>query len=232
MKARDMLIYHGLPVFIILFPFAWVGMVGNDHMLKGESGFVEVTTALFLFIAICICFSSLAITRRERMSGYLEAWVVLLILGATYFLLEEISYGQHIFHWGTPETLKKLNDQGETNLHNISALFDQVPRTLLTICVLVGGVIMPLYRYFRHSPLTEDNRFYWQWPTMDCVTVGLLVILLRPVFDVFETHTVNTGETKEQMFALFILLYCLSLRSRLKQKAQAGSAQAAAAGDG
>lgn len=232
MKARDMLIYHGLPVFIILFPFAWVGMVGNDHMLKGESGFVEVTTALFLFIAICICLSSLAITRRERMSGYLKAWVVLLILGATYFLLEEISYGQHIFHWGTPETLKKLNDQGETNLHNISALFDQVPRTLLTICVLVGGVIMPLYRYFRHSPLTEDNRFYWQWPTMDCVTVGLLVILLRPVFDVFETHTVNTGETKEQLFALFILLYCLSLRSRLKQKAQAGGVHAAAAGDG
>jgi hypothetical protein len=107
-----------------------------------------------------------------------------------------------------------------------------VPRTLLTIGILVGGVIMPLYRYFRHVPLTEDNRFYWQWPTMDCVTIGFLVILLRPVFGVFETHTINTGETKEQLFALFILLYCLSIHARLKQKARAGSASSAEPGRG
>jgi hypothetical protein len=86
---------------------------------------------------------------------------------------------------------------------------------------------MPLYRYFRHSPLSENNRFYWQWPTIDCVTIGLLVILVRPVFEVFETHTINTGETKEQLIALFILLYCLSIHARLKHKAKAGSTNAA-----
>jgi len=227
MKTRDLLIYHGLPLLMILFPFVWVGIVGNDRMLKGEAGFVELSTALFLFIAIGISVSSLAITRRLNLSAYLKGWLVLLILGATYFALEELSYGQHIFGWGTPETLKQLNDQGETNLHNISALFDQVPRALLTIGILVGGVIMPLYRHFRHSPLPENNRFYWQWPTMDCVTIGLLVVLVRPVFEVFETHTINTGETKEQLIALFILLYCLSIHARLKHKAKAGSANAA-----
>jgi len=232
MKNKNLLIYHGFPVLLLVFPFIWVGIVGNDHMLKGEAGFVELTTALFLFIAIGISFSSLAIIRRLNLSGYLKAWVVLMILGATYFALEELSYGQHIFHWGTPEALKKLNDQGETNLHNISALFDQVPRMLLTAGILVGGVIMPLYRYFRHSQLAENNRFYWQWPTMDCLTIGLLVTLLRPVFGVFETHTINTGETKEQLFALFILLYCLSIHARLKQKARAGSAGGVAPGRG
>jgi hypothetical protein len=233
MKTRDLLVYHGLPLFLILFPFAWVGIVGNDHMLKGESGFVEITTALFLLAAIVVNIPSLAMTRRLNMSGYTRAWVVLMILGATYFMLEEISYGQHIFHWSTPEPLKELNDQGETNLHNISALFDQVPRTLLELAILVGGVIMPLYRHFRHIRLTESDRLYWQWPTMDCVTAGLIVTLLRPVFSVFETSTINTGETKEQLFGLFILLYCLSLHTRLRRKARTGSAtEVAQAGQG
>jgi hypothetical protein len=35
---------------------------------------------------------------------------------------------------------------------------------------------------------------------------------------VFETEAINTGEMKENLFALFILLYCLSLHSRLRQK--------------
>lgn len=232
MKNRDLLLYHGLPLLVLLFPFLWVGAVGNDRFLKSEAGFVELSTALFLFIAIGYCISALTVTRREHMSRYLRAWLVLLIAGAAYFALEELSYGQHIFGWGTPDALRELNDQEETNLHNVHALFDQVPRALLTLGILVGGVIMPLYRYFRKSALVESNRFYWQWPTMDCVTIGLLVILIRPIFSVFETDVVNTGETKEQMFALFIMIYCLSLHARIRKKAAAKNTVAAQARQG
>jgi hypothetical protein len=221
MKNKDLLFYHGLPLLVILFPFLWVGIVGNDRFLKSETGFVELSTALFLFIAIGVCISSLRITRRLHLSRYLRAWLVLLIAGAAYFALEELSYGQHLFGWDTPDALKDLNDQEETNLHNVHALFDQVPRALLTLGILVGGVIMPLYRHFRHSPLSESNRFYWQWPALDCVTIGLMVILIRPFFSLFETDTINTGETKEQLFALFIMIYCLSLNARLRLKAAA-----------
>jgi hypothetical protein len=219
MKPANLMLYHGLPILILLFPFLWVGMVGNDHMLKGESGFTELSTVLFLFIAIGFCISSMTLTRRLGMSGFNKAWLLLLIAGATYFALEELSYGQHIFGWGTPEVLNTLNDQQETNLHNVHALFDQVPRALLTLGILVGGVILPLYRTFRSRPLREDARFYWQWPTMDCVTVGLLVILFRPIFTIIETDVISTGENKEQFFALFIMLYCLSLHARLRSRA-------------
>jgi hypothetical protein len=139
-------------------------------------------------------------------------------MGATYFALEEISYGQHMFGWSTAETWKQLNDQDETNLHNVTALFDQVPRALLSLGILIGGVILPLYRHFRGIKLDESSRFYWQWPTLDCVTIGLMVILIRPVLTVFETDAINTGETKENLIALFILLYCVSIHSRLRQK--------------
>ena len=218
MNSRKLILYHGLPLLVILFPLVWYASVGSDWLLKGEAGIIENMTVLFLVVAIGFNISSLARSRRLALSGFLNSWLLMLIMGAAYFALEEISYGQHMFGWGTGETWKELNDQEETNLHNVHALFDQVPRALLTLGILIGGVVLPLYRHFRDIKLDESSRFYWQWPTLDCVTIGLLVILIRPILSVFETEAINTGEMKENLFALFILLYCVSLHSRLRQK--------------
>jgi hypothetical protein len=216
MKSTNPLLFHGMPLLVIVFPFIWVALAGNDRMLKGEAGIVENATVIFLVVAIGYCVSSLILAKRQDLSGNLKAWLVLLILGAAYFALEEISYGQHMFGWGTADAWKELNDQDETNLHNVHALFDQVPRALLTLGILIGGVILPLYWKYRGIERDESDRFYWQWPTMDCVTIGLLVILIRPILSLVEIDIVNTGETKENLFALFIMLYCISLRSRLR----------------
>jgi hypothetical protein len=222
-KKNNLLLYHGLPLFALVFPFIWVALAGNDRALKGESGMVEIATFLFLVIGIGFCVSSLTITRRIELSAYLKGWLLLLIMGATYFALEEISYGQHMFGWGTVDSWKELNDQDETNLHNVHALFDQVPRALLTLGILIGGVLLPIYRHFRDIQLDENNRFYWQWPTIDCVSIGLLVILIRPIQSLIDSDVISTGESKEMFFALFILLYCVSLHSRLRLKAEVAS---------
>jgi hypothetical protein len=227
MKSKDLFVYHGFPLMVLLFPFAWVALAGSDRMLKGEAGIVENATVIFLVIAIGFCIASLGKVNRLSLSGFLTAWLFILIMGSTYFALEEISYGQHMFGWGTAETWKELNDQDETNLHNVHALFDQVPRALLSLGILFGGVVLPFYRHFRNIRLDETNRFYWQWPTLDCVTIGLLVILIRPVFSLIETDIVNTGETKENLIALFILLYCVSIHARLKLKLARAQAESA-----
>ena len=223
MKYKNPLLYHGFPLLVIVFPFIWVAMAGNDRMLKGEAGIVENATVIFLVVAIGYCISSLILAQRQELSVYLKAWLVLLILGAAYFALEEISYGQHMFGWDTAESWKELNDQDETNLHNVHSMFDQVPRALLTLGIFVGGILLPLYWKFRGIERDESDRFYWQWPTLDCVTIGLLVILIRPVLSIVDTDVINTGETKENLFALFILLYCVSLRSRLRLRGEASA---------
>ena len=217
MNARNLILFHAFPPLALLYPFVWTAIVGNHDAIKGESGVVELTTVLWLIVAIGICISSFNITRRLEIRGWLKAWLVVLILGALYFALEELSYGQHIFGWKAGATMSKLNDQQETNLHNISAVFDQLPRTLLELGILIGGIVMPLYRHFRNIRLEPSNRLYWQWPTMDCVTIGLMVILLRPVFSVIETRVINTGEAKENLMAMFIMLYCISLWFRLRK---------------
>jgi len=223
MNIRKLILYHCLPLSVILLPLSWYAITGDYSVFKRESGIIENTTVLFLVVAIGFCVASLSRTNRLALPGFLKAWLFILILGAAYFALEEISYGQHMFGWGTAETWKELNDQDETNLHNVHPLFDQVPRALLSLGILVGGVLLPLYRHFRDIKLDESSRFYWQWPTLDCITVGLLVVLIRPILTVFETDAINTGETKENLIALFIMLYCISIHSRLRQKVLPGA---------
>ncbi|MEM7562113.1 MAG: hypothetical protein AAF353_03570, partial [Pseudomonadota bacterium] len=213
-----------LPAFVVALPFIGYLIFGSDRFMKGEAGIIENLTVLFLCVSIGFCISSMSYTRDEGLPQTLKIWLVILIAGAAYFALEEISYGQHMFGWGTADSWKELNDQDETNLHNVHAIFDQVPRGLLTLGILIGGVIMPLYRHFRNIKLEESNRLFWQWPTLDCVTIGLMVILVRPILDAFEFEFINIGEVKEVLFALFILLYCVSLHARLKQRHLLGQA--------
>ena len=111
MNTRNSILYHVFPPLTLVFPFVWVALVGNDHALKGESGFVEVTTVLWLVVAIGFCISFMHIAGRLEIRGWLQAWLIIMILGSLSFGLEEISYGQHIFHWKTGETMYKLNEQ-------------------------------------------------------------------------------------------------------------------------
>ena len=185
MKHRHLLIFHGIPLTVILFPFVWYTIFGDEY-LKGEDRIVENATVLFLFIAIGSCFSSLILANRLRIRSFLRTWLFLLKIGSAYFAGGKISYGQHMFGWETAELWKELNKQDETNLHNTHAMFNTVPRALLTLAILIGGVILPIYRRFRNIPLDESSRLYWQWPTIDCVTIGLMVILIRPLLSLIE----------------------------------------------
>ena len=52
---------------------------------------------------------------KQRLYGVVFLMVCLM---AIFIAGEEISWGQRIFGWQTPEALAELNRQGETNLHN------------------------------------------------------------------------------------------------------------------
>jgi len=48
------------------------------------------------------------------------------------------------------------------------------------------------------------------------MTISLLVILIRPAFQVLDVEFISTGEMKEILMALFIMIYCISIRRRLR----------------
>lgn len=190
----------------------------HDRLLT-ENGPVETLQ----FILLVWAFAVAVLVLRElkfRPPVYLSFWALLAALGCFYVGGEEVSWGQHFLNWDTPAYWAALNDQEETNLHNTSAWFDQKPRLLLEIGVIVGGLLLPLYRRLGKKPLpawlakiAPPGRF---WP------VALLVLVIKCA-DKFGGATqiymfARASEVIEFYLYYFILLYLMDLRVRLKDE--------------
>lgn len=98
--------------------------VENIRLVGIEDGPLENMGALAFFIASLLFFALFI-----KSAGYgntigsfrTRKNIFYLGLGILFFVAfgEEISWGQRIFGWDTPDMLLEINAQGETNLHNI-----------------------------------------------------------------------------------------------------------------
>jgi hypothetical protein len=73
------------------------------------------------------------------------ALTVLAALSCLYIAGEEICWGQVIFGWQEPELVSATNREGEFSLHNEFGMLERLPRALLEIGVVVGGLIIPAW---------------------------------------------------------------------------------------
>lgn len=214
-----------LPVVVALFPYIMRLIdVNTDGYVFGERGIIENFTFIVLFAAIVIGVMSFLKLNSFEFPVF-KFWLMLLVLGCIYYAGEEVSWGQHWFGWGTPEGWMEVNDQGETNLHNTSALLDQVPRMLLTIAAVVGGVMIPVFFLMRDKVFSTNEFFGWLWPSYVNIPVCLLAVLVSlhekayKLFDTTVPHIldIRAGETKECLLAMFLFMYIASFYTRLKQ---------------
>ena len=92
------------------------------HALSLEDGSVEDVSELALLLA-CGIFAVHFVNGLRRRGSWPQRLDQLVMLGLAAVLfvvaMEEISWGQRLFHFGTPERLSELNWQHEFNLHNI-----------------------------------------------------------------------------------------------------------------
>ena len=65
--------------------------------------------------------------------------------------LEEISWGQRLFGWGTPQALSEINKQQETNIHNIAAKWTEE-------ILLIGAAILALAASLARAVLHRQRR--------------------------------------------------------------------------
>ncbi len=227
-KDLPKIIWFVIPLFVALMPYvARIINLETDRYMYSEFGIIENLTVLFLFVTIIVCIMYLVSEKRFNFVGF-KFWMGLFLLGAIYYAGEEISWGQHFFGWETPEHWTNVNDQQETNLHNTSALFDQIPRSLLSLAALIGGVIVPIYRKVKQYTPNLDSLNYWLWPTSVCLPSALLALLVswhEKVYEFFDINIpimldIRAGETKECLLALFMMMYVLSIwyRNRVIKK--------------
>jgi hypothetical protein len=198
--------------------------------MRGELGLVENLTVAFLLAAL-LC-ALLCHRRRARVHWRPFGPATLLVAAGLFFFAgEEASWGQHWLGFAPPESIAARNDQGEFNLHNdpfFEKLLDQLPRLILTLAALAGGVVAPLVRRargLRGRDFSSAGPWGWVWPSFECMPSAILALtvsLPKKAFEGLERPMpslldFSPGETKEYCLALFLLVYLYSLYLALRE---------------
>jgi len=156
-----------------------------SEWLHDEDGAVEWFGTIALFVASALAFSAWLATRHNPDYRGLKR---LVLLGLALVLLfgagEEISWGQRIFGWGTPDEIAEVNRQGETNVHNLKFWgFLNITRLAalfwLTFIVLIPAVcaVRPAFRrmierFVPVLPLSLGIVFVYLYVVMKSVQYG------------------------------------------------------------
>jgi len=130
------------PVLLMLIGASSALFGKNAYLwVTGEDGIAENLQVLIYIVTLVLALSA---TRRYWQAK--ERLIALLYIGLCLGLLfltgEEISWGQRLFGWGTTGVFAEINQQQETNLHNIKGVQD----LFKWVQLLVGayGVFLPL----------------------------------------------------------------------------------------
>jgi hypothetical protein len=100
--------------------------------------------------------------RRERSFAIVFA---LAAVAAMFIAGEEISWGQRLLGWATPADLALLNNQGETNIHNIGEVLSFMNLGMFLVTTVAG--VIP---------------FVWLWGAGDRPRDVSTMIVVPPLF--------------------------------------------------
>ncbi len=109
-------IHYVVLVLIIGLFFIFTGSIHDpNNILFKEDGFFENFTVVLTLASSLILFYLGIYYKTVDKKIFLFLFAILLFL----YSMEEISWGQRIFGWETPEALSKVNYQNEINVHNV-----------------------------------------------------------------------------------------------------------------
>lgn len=203
---------------LLLIAGHWAPNFYAERLASEDRGLLELAHVLLPLAGFLLGLRMLAMAalRRRRL---LLVWVASATLACLFIAGEEASWGQHYLGWETPESWRAINDQDETNLHNVSSWFDQKPRLLLELGVILGGIVAPLM-ILRRPTLRRHPLAIIIPPTL-CLPSALLAEASRMAERALDLTGNGTylfyraSEVQELYFYLFILLYMVVLRRRL-----------------
>jgi len=159
LKSIAYLLLFILYAFTLFTVVATAEFVGYENFLRSmtqENGVFETLSVLFLFSISFYGVYTLYFFRK-KFSKYL--YILILFASFLTFLagMEEMSWGQHLFHFSSTEYFIENNLQQETNLHNFmdanlfSSLIYTSIYTLFVFIPLLSKLFfkdVPLLRYF------------------------------------------------------------------------------------
>jgi len=172
---------------------------GYETLLKTmskENGFFENISVIVLFI---IFFYGIYSSWKNRKSLRPIVIILILLFSLVAFVagMEEISWGQQIFHFQSSEFFLKENLQKETNLHNLidANLFSSI----IYISIYSFFIFIPLfYKIFRTSLEKIKLLHYFD--------INPHIILVTIFSSIFQIYFYNDIGVWTDMFSLFSAL--------------------------
>ena len=182
------------------------------HTWATEDGPIETLSAVFFGIS-SLCFVIVAVRSRylrQKSTGLrypmIIAWALLMFV----FMGEEISWGQRIFGFATPDALMAVNHQHEFNIHNIEIVdnFAGGKYRYLSIMMVATGLLLPLFA------LTGFGKRSIQWWAFPVAPLGFgLVFIGAFVYGKFyhdiTIHSNDATEVREFLMSVGMLLFAL-----------------------
>lgn len=194
--AVMLLVVGGYALMALHFPIAYIWATYED--LVGE----WAQTYAFLFAALLFVFAA------KRNPQY-RWFFALMAVACSYVFLEEISWGQRIFGFDTPDILKSRNLQGEANIHN---LFTGPHKTLLKELISVGlalglvgyGAVYPILLRLGWGPARWVERLGVAAPPLALAPYFAIAAFLE-----LKPFTFNEAEIAELLIALALAITAL-----------------------
>jgi len=196
--------------------------------LGEEDGFIENLGAVFWIFAFLTIFYAYIHSSRtsNRFFKYATKHNVWFFLLAIFFFAcfgEEISWGQRILGWMTPDFWSDINKQKETNIHNLWLFsgdsYLNLGRFVTIICITYGFIIPILVKSSKQC----HSLGIWLGLPIPSLAIGSLFLLnflsFRLVLYVFHVDNDVAGSLKElhetnQAVVFFILALYLTFATR------------------
>ena len=196
-----------------------------------ENGFIENLQAFFVLISIILL---VKIKLYFKKLNFVNIFIILKIIALIYYLGEEISWGQHFFEWHTPTIFQELNNQKETNLHNISNLFDQLPRSLVFMWCAFAIIFTKFFKFENKNSkkilllINPNNKLIYISYFLLSLSISDIIVdtlNLHPghvdefgkeipgniFFDIITFNFIRLSELHELIFSFYFLNYSIFL---------------------
>lgn len=216
------------PLYWLYLPLLWMAaQIGLELTLDtntlinihSENGPHELIQFLMLVAGAVI--AARTFLRMDKSDVWLNIWIGLAFAACTFVAIEEMSWGQSVLQWHTPEFWAHINVQEETNLHNTSTWLNQKPRILLAIGIVTGGLLIPLAK--KYKPQWVPKKFDVIYPPATLGVTAMLYLFVRlseKTANVFFDADLwaRPSEIEEVYFFYFVLLYLVVMKNRLSPR--------------
>ena len=171
--------------FIIAASGVVAALMGKEayKMLTSEDKIVETLQVICWIISFVL---TIIVVKKSAAAGEILVSVLFGVLaaGIIFMIGEEISWGQRLFGWETPESYAAINKQEETNLHNIHG----VGFTFKWLHMIIGGYggLLPIVLVFT-GILSEQRKILSRLvPHVTLIPFFLLPFLWRFYRNLFD----------------------------------------------